>query len=107
VDLTFDFPALIVPAAKTRRLSAGTIVGSGTVSNRDRSAGICCLGERRMIETIETGQPVTPYLTWSDRIEIEVKDSSGCSVFGRIDQTVVPLGTLAGANSRLDLEAVQ
>ena len=90
-DLTFDFPALIVHAAKTRPLSAGTVIGSGTVSNRDRSSGVCCLAERRMIETIETGAPKTPFLALGDRVEIEVRDAEGKSVFGRIDQRVTSL----------------
>jgi fumarylacetoacetate (FAA) hydrolase len=89
VDMTFDFPTLIAHAAKTRRLSAGTIVGSGTVSNLDRSKGSACIAERRMLETIEHGKPSTPFMKFGDRIRIEMLDASGRSIFGAIDQKVV------------------
>ncbi len=89
VDMTFDFGQLIAHAAKTRRLGAGSIVGSGTVSNRDRSAGSTCLAERRMLETLEHGQPETPFLAFGDRVRIEMFDASGDSIFGAIDQRVV------------------
>jgi fumarylacetoacetate (FAA) hydrolase len=89
VDMTFDFPTLIAHAATTRHLEAGTIVGSGTVANRDRSVGSSCLAERRMIETIEQGKPSTPFMKFGDRIRIEMLDRSGASVFGAIDQKVV------------------
>jgi fumarylacetoacetate (FAA) hydrolase len=88
-DMNFDFPALIAHAARTRELEAGTIVGSGTVSNRDPSAGSACLAERRMIEIIEKGKPETPFLKFGDRVRIEMKDRDGRSIFGAIDQTVV------------------
>jgi fumarylacetoacetate (FAA) hydrolase len=88
VDLNFDFPTLIAHAAKTRPLSAGTIVGSGTVSNRDRSAGSSCLQERRMIETIERGSPTTPFLTFGDTVRIDMFDARGQSIFGAIHQKV-------------------
>ena len=88
-DMNFDFPTLIAHAAKTRELEAGTIVGSGTVSNRDPAAGSACLAERRMIETIESGAPKTPFLKFGDRVRIEMKDAEGRSIFGAIDQTVV------------------
>ena len=88
VDMNFDFPALIAHAAKTRPLSAGTILGSGTVSNRDRAVGSACLAEVRMIETIEQGKPRTPFLRFSDRVHIEMLDGSGHSIFGAIEQTV-------------------
>ena len=88
VDLNFDFPALIAHAAKTRDLCAGTIVGSGTVSNRDRSVGSSCLAERRMLETIESGQPETPFLRFGDRVKIDMTDPNGASIFGTIEQTV-------------------
>ena len=88
-DMTFDFPTLIAHAARTRALSAGTILGSGTVSNRDRSHGSCCLAERRMLETLEHGGPRTPFLATGDRVRIEVVDAEGRSVFGAIDQRVV------------------
>jgi fumarylacetoacetate (FAA) hydrolase len=88
VDLNFDFPTLIAHAARTRDLCAGTIVGSGTVSNRDRSVGSSCLAERRMLETIEAGQPETPFLRFGDRVKIDMTDPNGASIFGSIEQTV-------------------
>jgi fumarylacetoacetate (FAA) hydrolase len=87
-DMNFDFPALIAHAAKTRSLAAGTIIGSGTVSNRDRDAGSSCIAERRMIEIIETGAPKTPFMAFGDRVRIEMVDADGQSVFGAIDQRV-------------------
>jgi len=89
VDMTFDFPTLIAHAARTRALGAGTIVGSGTVSNRDRSVGSSCIAEVRMIETIEEGAPKTPFLRFGDRVRIEMLDADGRSIFGAIDQRVV------------------
>jgi fumarylacetoacetate (FAA) hydrolase len=88
-DMTFDFGQLIAHAAKTRRLGAGTIVGSGTVSNADRSLGSTCLAERRMLETLARGKPVTPFLSFGDRVRIEMFDPAGRSIFGAIDQRVV------------------
>jgi len=88
-DMTFDFPTLIAHAAKTRRLGAGTVIGSGTVSNADRSAGSACLAEKRMLETIEQGSPQTPFLRFGDRVRIEMFDDYGHSIFGAIDQEVV------------------
>jgi fumarylacetoacetate (FAA) hydrolase len=74
----------------TRRLGAGAIVGSGTVSNLDRSRGSSCIVERRMLEQIERGSPKTPFLRYGDRVRIEMLDRAGASVFGAIDQRVVP-----------------
>jgi fumarylacetoacetate (FAA) hydrolase len=88
-DMTFDFGQLIAHAAKTRRLGAGTIVGSGTVSNYDRTLGSTCLAERRMLETLARGKPVTPFLSFGDRVRIEMFDPAGRSIFGAIDQRVV------------------
>jgi fumarylacetoacetate (FAA) hydrolase len=88
VDMQFDFGTLIAHAAKTRRLCAGTIVGSGTVSNRDRGVGSSCLQEIRMIETIEQGKPQTPFLRFGDRVKVEMLDEKGANVFGTIDQAV-------------------
>jgi fumarylacetoacetate (FAA) hydrolase len=88
-DMTFDFGQLIAHAAKTRRLGAGSIVGSGTVSNRDRSTGSTCLAERRMLETLDQGKPMTPFLSFGDRVRIEMFDAAGRSLFGAIDQRVV------------------
>lgn len=89
VDMTFDFGQLIAHAAKTRRLGAGSIVGSGTVSNRDRSLGSTCLAERRMLETLDRGTPMTAFLSFGDRVRIEMFDADGVTVFGAIDQRVV------------------
>ena len=88
VDMTFDFPALIAHCAVTRRLGAGTIVGSGTVSNTDRAKGSSCLAETRMLETIAEGKPSTPFLKFGDRVRIEMFDAAGVSIFGAIDQRV-------------------
>ena len=88
-DMYFDFAQLIAHAAKTRPLCAGTIVGSGTISNRDRSRGSCCLAEVRTIETIEKGAPETPFLQFGDTVRIEMLDGGGKSIFGVIDQKVV------------------
>jgi fumarylacetoacetate (FAA) hydrolase len=89
VDMTFDFPQLIAHAARTRRLGAGTIIGSGTVSNYDRSQGSSCLAEKRMLEQIADGKPRTPFLKFGDRVRIEMFDTYGHSIFGAIDQKVV------------------
>lgn len=88
VDMTFSFPMLIAHAAKTRALSAGTIVGSGTVSNCDRSLGSSCIAEKRMLETIDKGTPETPFMTFGDTVRIEMLNKKGESLFGAIDQTV-------------------
>lgn len=99
-DMTFDFGQLIAHAAKTRDLAAGTIIGSGTVSNRgadggpgkavgEGGVGYSCIAEQRMIETINTGKPATPFLKHGDRVEIEMFDAKRHSIFGRIEQDVV------------------
>jgi fumarylacetoacetate (FAA) hydrolase len=88
-DLIFDFGQLIAHAAKTRHLEAGTVVGSGTVANRDAGAGCSCIAERRTRETIETGKPSTPFMKFGDHIRIEMFDKAGRSIFGAIDQKVV------------------
>lgn len=89
-DMNFDFPALIAHAARTRALAAGSIIGSGTVSNRNPEVvGSCCLAERRMLETIADGAAKTPFLRFGDRVRIEMLDAEGRSVFGAIDQQVV------------------
>jgi fumarylacetoacetate (FAA) hydrolase len=87
-DMTFNFPTLLAHAAKTRPLGAGTIIGSGTVSNYDRSAGSSCLAEKRMLEIIEQGEARTPFLKFGDRVRIEMFDAAGQSIFGAIDQVV-------------------
>ncbi len=87
-DLTFDFPALIAHASRTRGLSAGTIVGLGTVSNRDRQRGASCIAEKRAQEMIDQGRPETPYLRPGDRVRIEMTDAGGHTIFGAIEQRV-------------------
>ena len=89
VDLYFDFPRLISYAATTRPLKAGTIVGSGTVSNRDLSTGSSCIQEKRMLEKIEFGEVRTPHLKFGDRVRIEMFNEKNESVFGAIEQQVV------------------
>ncbi len=88
-DMTFSFPQLIAHAAKTRFLGAGSIVGSGTVSNTDASRGSCCIAERRTREQLEQGSPKTPFLHFGDRVKIEMLDKHGHSIFGAIDHDVV------------------
>ncbi|HEY1335707.1 MAG TPA: fumarylacetoacetate hydrolase family protein [Myxococcaceae bacterium] len=87
-EMHFSFFQLLEHVARTRAFTAGTLLGSGTVSNADRARGISCLAERRMIETIEQGKPSTPFMSVGDRIEIETFDTGGKSLFGRISQTV-------------------
>lgn len=87
-EMHFSFFDLLAHITKTRRFGAGTILGSGTVSNQDRERGISCLAERRMIEIIEGGKPVTPFMKPGDTIAIEMKDAAGRSIFGRIEQVV-------------------
>ena len=89
VDMTFDFPTLIAHCAKSRSLMAGTVIGSGTVSNVDSKNGSCCLAEVRCLETIADGEPKTPFMSFGDRIEIEMLDEDNNSIFGKIDQVVV------------------
>jgi fumarylacetoacetate (FAA) hydrolase len=88
-EMHFSFFDLIQHVAKTRRFTAGTILGSGTVSNADRARGVSCLAERRMIEIIDSGKPTTPFMSVGDRIEIEAFDAAGASPFGKIEQVVV------------------
>ena len=87
-DMAFGFPALISHAAKTRSLGAGTIIGAGTVSNMDLTRGVSCIVERRTLEILEHGQATTPFLSFGDRVRIEMLDASGASVFGAIEQVV-------------------
>ncbi len=87
-DMDFEFPALITHATRTRALAAGTVIGSGTVSNRDLAAGSSCLAERRMLETIATAGASTPFLRFGDQVEIDMRDRDGQSLFGKIAQTV-------------------
>ncbi len=100
-DMTFDFGVLIAHAAKTRPLVAGTIIGSGTVSNRDADGGpgrpvaegglgYACIAEQRMVETIRHSEAKTPFLRFGDSVRIEMKDAAGHSIFGAIEQEILP-----------------
>lgn len=88
VDMTFHFGQLIAHAAKTRSLMAGTVIGSGTVANQGSPTGSSCIAEIRCLETIKDGSPSTPFMKFGDRIEIEMKDQEGHSIFGKINQVV-------------------
>jgi fumarylacetoacetate (FAA) hydrolase len=99
VDMTFDFAQLVAHLAKTRELAAGTIVGSGTVSNKENGGpgrpasaggiGYSCIAEQRTVETLVGGKPVTPFMRFGDRVRIEMLDAAGQSIFGAIDQAIV------------------
>ncbi|MBL8266229.1 fumarylacetoacetate hydrolase family protein [Steroidobacter sp.] len=89
VDMTFDFAKLVEHITLTRNARAGTVLGSGTISNYDRSLGSACLAEKRTLEQIEQGKPVTPFLKFGDSVRIEMFDAAGRSIFGAIDQKVV------------------
>ena len=102
-EMTFDFGVLIAHLAKTRRIGAGSIIGSGTVSNRDADGspgrpvaegglGYSCIAEQRMVETIRDGAAKTGFLRHGDKVRIEMRDARGRSIFGAIEQQVVPLG---------------
>jgi len=88
VDMAFNFPQLLAHLCKTRNARAGSIVGSGTVSNRDASTGYSCIAEQRCLETIEHGEPVTGFMRFGDMVRIEMLDEAGKSVFGAIEQSV-------------------
>ncbi|HEU4781044.1 MAG TPA: fumarylacetoacetate hydrolase family protein [Steroidobacteraceae bacterium] len=92
-DMTFSFAQLIAHVTKTRKLGAGTIIGSGTVSNYDRSRGSSCLAEKRTLEQLESGSPRTPFLQFGDRVSIEMFDTNGRSIFGALDNQVVRPGS--------------
>ena len=87
-DMTFEFPALIAHAARTRNLGVGTIVGAGTVANRDPASGASCIAEMRARETILAGKPATPFLKFGDSVRIDMVDGAGATIFGAIDQRV-------------------
>jgi fumarylacetoacetate (FAA) hydrolase len=99
IDMTFDFGKLVAHAAKSRPLGAGTIIGSGTVSNKldggpgkpvqEGGVGYSCIAEQRTIETIQDGSPTTSFMQFGDRIRIEMQNADDESIFGTIDQTVV------------------
>ena len=88
-EMTFHFGQLIAHIAKTRNVRAGSIVGSGTVSNKDWAHGYSCIAEKRCIETIEDGSPKTPFMQYGDTIRIDMKSAGGLSIFGAIEQKVV------------------
>jgi len=90
-EMTFHFGQLIAHLCKTRNCRAGSIVGSGTVSNKDWARGYSCIAEKRAIETIEGGSPKTPFMQFGDTIRIEMKDGHGHSLFGAIEQKVAPV----------------
>ena len=93
----FGFHELIAHAAYSRNLSAGTIVGSGTVSNASYArVGSACIAERRAIEIADQGHAVTEYMRFGDRVRIEMLDADGRSIFGAIDQRIVPARTIPG-----------
>ena len=92
-DMQFNFAELVAHAARTRPLTAGTIVGSGTVANEDESKGASCLAERRMLEIIADGKPHTPFMSFGDSIRIEMLDREGNSIFGAIEQVIEPYGS--------------
>ena len=89
IDMVFDFGQLIAHAAKSRSLMAGTVIGSGTVANQGSPTGSSCLAEIRCLEIIANGKASTPFMTFGDRIEIEMNDQNGASIFGKINQQVV------------------
>src|SRR5205823_9704715 len=88
-EMHFSFFDLVAHIARTRRFTAGTILGSGTVSNADRSRGVSCLAERRMIEIIDSGKAQTPFMQVGDTVEIEMRDGAGRNLFGATQQRVV------------------
>ncbi len=87
-EMHFSFFDLIAHITKTRAFTAGTVLGSGTVSNKDRARGVSCLAEKRTLETLDGGEPLTPFLLPGDRVTIEMRGSDGSSLFGQIDQRV-------------------
>ena len=90
-EMTFHFGQLIAHICKTRNVRAGSVIGSGTVSNKDWTHGYSCIAEKRAIETIEGGKPVTEFMKFGDTIRIEAKGKDGQSVFGAIEQKVAAL----------------
>ena len=88
VDMQFDFAQLVAHAAKTRPLTAGTIVGSGTIANEDTAKGASCFAERRTVEALEHGAPKTPFMAFGDTVRIEMFDAEGRSIFGAIEQVI-------------------
>ena len=94
IDMTFSFPELIAHAAKTRELGPGTIIGSGTVSNTNRTTGSSCIAEKRMLEIIATGKATTDFMHFGDTIQIEMLDKDQRTIFGAIHQEVIAYAPL-------------
>ena len=92
IDMQFNFAQLIAHAAKTRPLSAGTLVGSGTVANQDTALGASCFAELRTVETLRDGKPSTPFMKFGDTVRIEMLDQDGNSIFGAIEQKIAAYG---------------
>lgn len=90
MGMAFDFPSIIAHAAKTRHLGSGTVIGSGAVSNRDDDYGSSCIVEKRTLESLTTGKAKTPFMQYGDTVRIEMLDEHQQSLFGAIEQTVVP-----------------
>ena len=88
VDMQFDFSQLVAHAARTRPLSAGTIVGSGTIANEDTSKGASCFAEKRTVETLRDGKPTTPFMKFGDVVRIEMNNGDGSPIFGAIEQRI-------------------
>ena len=91
-DMVFDFGKLVAHVTRTRNARAGSIIGSGTVSNKDASRGYSCIAEVRALEMIADGKPGTSFMKFGDRIRIEMRDAAGHSIFGAIEQEVVAPG---------------
>lgn len=89
VDMQFDFSQLVAHVAKTRPLIAGTLVGSGTIANNDTGKGASCLAEQRTVEILRDGEAITPFLSFGDRVRIEIIDHRGQSIFGSIEQDIM------------------
>ncbi len=89
VDMQFSFAQLVAHVAKTRPLTAGTIIGSGTIANQDTSKGASCLAEQRTVEKLRDGEPSTPFLKFGDHLRIDMTDAAGASIFGSIEQQIV------------------
>ena len=99
-DATFGLFELIAHAAKTRELAAGTMIGTGTISNQDASVGYACLMEKRLVEQVEQGEAKTPFLRFGDRVQIQMFDAKGELVFGSIDQVVERYATPVQTGAR-------
>ena len=103
-NMDFSFPRLIAHAAATRSLRAGSIIGSGSVANRDAAVGVTCLAEKRALEIIESGEARTPFLKFGDRVKIEMLDGDGNTLFGAIDQAISSTGAKAKPDASPEAE---